>query len=181
MDLLGSNRSACAHRSGDHPCCICFQPVLRQSLHSQIQPFDTNSHQMGWGASFAFFSISWSLVWVPLVTWGVPRIPANYRPNIIVLVFECFSWFWWLLTFIGLASLAAYGTTLQSVNDSFSYPYRRSTTVSPNSSSSTYSTSTGGYSSASSSVNDAIDEVLSKFNGAINATKAATAFAAINW
>lgn len=115
VGLLDSNRAACPDSPSHHVFRRRRSPITRKpnkplALHKSIRltlpplarrrpllllldgknpsippsslpPSLTTLHQ-----------ISWSLIWIPLATWFIPRLPTRYRPNIIVLVFERASW-----------------------------------------------------------------------------------------
>jgi len=69
------------------------------------------------GLTFSFWTIVWSLVYVPVAVLVLPKMKPKYRPNIIVLVVECFSWFWWLLAFSLLATFSAAISYDSSINE----------------------------------------------------------------
>ena len=111
---------------------------------------------------------------------------ANYRPNIIVLVFECLSCFWWLVSFAAMAALVAAtsvaAAAVTSFTSSFGYKNLRRSPYntyddSTSSSSSYYSTD-----DLTDSLSDSIDDAIGgNTEGAWTASKVATAFAAVNW
>ena len=83
----------------------------------------------------------------------MPRVPARYRPNLIVLVFECLSCLWWLTSFALLASVSATQSATDRLLNSYGYD-----------------------------ASDYLDDVYGgNTDLAYGLTKAATAFTAINW
>ncbi|KAK5089816.1 tyrosine/serine/threonine protein phosphatase pps1 [Exophiala xenobiotica] len=132
----------------------------RQVSHPQpytnLQPL-----KLGAGLYFSFWTISWSLIWIPLATWFLPRLRPRHRPNIIALVVECASTLWWLITFATLAMIATAQDATTAFLRDYDYDY--------------------GYGDAYAPTD--IDEYVPGRSaaGAIACTKAATALAAFNW
>jgi hypothetical protein len=128
------------------------------------------------------------LIYIPLVTWGAPRIPAKARPNIIVLVFECLSWLWWLValatlalfttatTFIGFKRLARRSSTdffYDTSNDYYDGSYDGGDSYGDGS-------SYDGSSPDGTSYDDPADQLFGNLAAASICVKVATALAAIN-
>lgn len=126
--------------------------------------------------------VAWSIIYIPVVTWGLPRVPARFLPNVIVLVFECLSWLWWLTTFAMMATWLSLGTISASIIASYSGSYmlakRNPYDSDSYSSSSSYSST---YDDVLDAAEDVADDYTSSVNSALGASKAATAFAAITW
>ncbi|KIW99773.1 uncharacterized protein Z518_10701 [Rhinocladiella mackenziei CBS 650.93] len=55
------------------------------------------------GFGFAWFAFAWTVVYLPIAVFVLPKIAAKFKPMIIVLVLELLSTLWWLVTFALLA------------------------------------------------------------------------------
>lgn len=133
----------------------------------------------------------WSILWIPLITWGTSYIQARHQPNFAVLAIEALTCLWWLVAFAMLASIAsgkAFFTGVAGISYSYKLMKRSPYTTYDASSSTTDSSDyddliSSVASSLTSSSSDSISESLNLPNwaGAVNACKGATAVAALNW